>query len=110
VRKRISAVLATAAVLGAGLGATTFATASLAANPYGCSTRAETSTGGSAICTKMTSGSSQAVQVTCRRAANGTTYGKTGPYVKNNVRSYAYCISGDTRTGIRSTAGDIILS
>jgi hypothetical protein len=106
-RKRISVVFATAA-LGA-IGATTFASPSLAYSS-GCTTRAEGSTGGSAYCTAMTAGSSQAVQVSCKRAANGASYTMTGPYVKNKVRSYAYCASGDVRTGIRSTIDDIILS
>jgi hypothetical protein len=106
-RKRISVVLATAA-LGAAVGATAFASPSLAYSS-GCTTRAEGSLGGSAYCTKMTAGSSQAVQVSCRRATNGRAYTNTGKYVKNKVRSYAYCSSGDYRTGIRSTIDDIVL-
>ena len=107
-RKRMSVFLATAA-LGAAVGATAFASPSLAYSS-GCTTRAEGTLGGSAYCTKMTSGSSQAVQVSCRRAANGRAYTNTGKYVKNKQRSYAYCSSGDTRTGIRSNIDDIILA
>ncbi|GAB1644690.1 hypothetical protein [Krasilnikovia sp. MM14-A1259] len=107
-RKRISVALATAAVLGSAIGATAFAAPSFAYSS-GCKTRAESSNGGSAYCTRMTAGSSQAVQVTCRRAANGRTYGVTGKYVKNKQRSYAYCASGDIRIGIRSNIDDIIL-
>jgi hypothetical protein len=33
----------------------------------------------------------------------------TGNYAKKNARSYAYCTPGDVRTGIRTTAYDIIL-
>jgi hypothetical protein len=106
-RKRISVVLATA-VFSAAVGATAFASPSFAYSS-GCTTRAEGSLGGSAYCTKMTSGSSQAVQVSCRRSVNGRPYTNTGKYVKNKVRSYAYCSSGDVRTGIRSTIDDIIL-
>ncbi|BCJ47288.1 hypothetical protein GCM10010168_71230 [Actinoplanes ianthinogenes] len=104
-RKRIAVVLATAAFVGA----TAFASPSQAANEYGCSTRAEGSTGASAICTKLPGGS-QAVQVSCRRAANGRAYTNTGNYAKKNKRSYAYCASGDIRTGYRTNAYDIILA
>ena len=46
----------------------------------------------------------------CRRAVNGRAYTTTGNYAKKNVRSYAYCTPGDVRTGIRTTAYDIILA
>jgi hypothetical protein len=108
-RKRISAALATAAILGAVAGGTAFASPSFASNEYKCSTRAEGSAGGSAICTKLPPGV-QAVQVSCRRAVNGRAYTTTGNYAKKNVRSYAYCTPGDLRTGIRTTAYDIILA
>ena len=107
-RKRICAVLTTAAVFGAVAGATGFASPSVAAG-NGCSVRAEGSTGASALCKNIGAGS-QAVVVSCRRAANGVSYTVRGPYVKKNKRSYAYCASGDARTGYRTNAGDIILS
>jgi hypothetical protein len=101
-------VLLAAAISGVVIGATAFASPSFAYSS-GCTTRAEGSLGGSAYCTKMTGGSSQAVQVSCRRSVNGRPYTNTGKYVKNKQRSYAYCSSGDVRTGIRSTIDDIIL-
>lgn len=107
-RKRISAALATAAVVGAVTGAIAFASPSMASNEAGCSTRAEGSTGASALCKKL-GGGSQAVEVSCRRAANGRAYVVTGNYAKSNKRSYGYCSSGDLRTGYRTNAYDIIL-
>jgi hypothetical protein len=109
VRKRISVALVTA-LLGAATGATGFAAPSLAASNIKCSTRAEGNFGGSALCTKLPANYDQAVLVYCRRAANGAYYQKTGNYVLKNKRSYAYCASGDVRTGYRTTAGSTILS
>jgi hypothetical protein len=109
VRKRISIALATAAFLGTTFGAIGLASPSFASNQFNCSTRTEASLGASAICTKLGK-NTQAVIVSCRRAANGATYSNTGKYVRNNVRSWAYCSAGDIRTGYRTNAGDIILT